>query len=182
MRMIDLISPAYAEEQRRLHARPEPYGHRGYKWAQCVREIVRERDCWSILDYGCGAGALARALQEPRMPGVRISEYDPAIKGKDYLPEFADLVVCTDVLEHVEPERLDAVLKHLRMLARKAVFVVIATIDTANTLSDGRSTHLMIQPGDWWRQKMHDAGFIVFPPPACARKCDEKEWIAVLLP
>lgn len=180
MRTIDLISPAYAEEQRRIHA-SGPYGHRGYKWADCVREVASTYECWSILDYGCGQGGLKKALEEPHMEGVRISEYDPAIKGKDGMPSFADLVVCTDVLEHIEPERLDAVLRHLRMLARKALFVVIATVDTEHKLSDGRSTHLTIQSGEWWHAKLSSIGFIVRMAPELARKRD-KEWVGVLLP
>ena len=35
-----------------------------------------------------------------------IKEYDPAIPGKDSLPEPADIVVCSDVLEHIEPNYL----------------------------------------------------------------------------
>lgn len=181
MRTIDLISPAYADEQRRLHAGPKAYGERGYKWADCVREVASTYECWSILDYGCGQGGLKRALSDPHMDSVRIREYDPAIKGKDALPSFADLVVCTDVLEHIEPDRLDAVLKHLRMLARKAIFVVIATVDTEHKLSDGRSTHLTIESGDWWHAKLAMIGFTVRMAPELARKRD-KEWVGVLLP
>lgn len=180
LKTIDLISPAYADEQRRLHAEAL-YGHRGYKWATVVADVAQTHDCWSILDYGCGRGTLKPALDDITRDGTRVSEYDPAIKGKDAPPSFADLVVCTDVLEHIEPERLDAVLRHLRMLARKAIFVVVATVDTAHTLSDGRSTHLTIASGEWWYGRLSMIGFTILPPPASARTHD-KEWIGVLLP
>lgn len=178
-----LITPAYREMQRTLHAAPRGYGQRGDKWAPVVRHLCAEYDAFSVLDYGCGQGALARVLRErDDLPGIRISEYDPAIAGKDGRPDFADLVVCTDVLEHVEPPCLDAVLAHLKMLARKAVFVVISTCETAKTLSDGRNAHLIVQDGLWWREKLRAAGFAALAPPSIARDRSDKEWVGVLLP
>lgn len=182
IRVPDLISGAYLDEQRRLHAAPRGYGQRGHKWAPVVRELIATYAASSVLDYGCGQGALVRALQQEELPGVRLSEYDPAIAGKDGLPVFADLVVITDVLEHIEPERLDVVLRHVRMLARKAVLAVISTCETAKTLSDGRNAHLIIQPGSWWIGQLRGAGFTVLAPPASARKRDDKEWVGVLEP
>lgn len=178
-----LITPRYRDEQRLLHAAPRGYGQRGDKWAPVVRSLLLAYHATSVLDYGCGQGALGRALNEGQgLPGCRISEYDPAITGKDALPLFADLVVCTDVLEHIEPDCLEAVLKHLRMLARKAVWVVVSTCETAKTLSDGRNAHLIIQTGEWWVAQCEAVGFRVLPAPELARKRLDKEWTGVLLP
>jgi predicted TPR repeat methyltransferase len=178
-----LITPAYREMQRELHAAPRGYGQRGDKWAPVVRHLCAEYDASSLLDYGCGQGALARVLTERNdLPGIRISEYDPAIAGKDGKPSFADIVVSTDVLEHIEIECLDAVLAHIRMLARKAVFVVVSTCETAKTLSDGRNAHLIVESGLWWRARLEFAGFTVLPPPAITRDRSDKEWVGVLLP
>lgn len=183
MNMRALITPGYLEEQRILHAAPRGYGQRGSKWADVVRALIAEYKAWSVLDYGCGAGSLKYALVNAGgLDGVRIDEYDPAVKGKDGTPSFADLVNCTDVLEHVEPECLDEVLKHLRFLARKAVFVVVSTCETAKKLSDGRNAHLTVESGAWWREKVEAAGFTVWAPPAIARNRSDKEWTAVLLP
>jgi 2-polyprenyl-3-methyl-5-hydroxy-6-metoxy-1,4-benzoquinol methylase len=174
-----LISPAYRAEQAILHADPRGYGGKGKKWADVVEAVARERACSSILDYGCGQGSLGLAL---RLRGWEVREYDPAIAGKDGRPSFADLVVCTDVLEHVEPELLDNVLAHLRGLARKAVWCVVSTCETAKTLSDGRNAHLTIEPAEWWVARLTAAGLTICPPPSIARDRSDKEWIAVLLP
>jgi 2-polyprenyl-3-methyl-5-hydroxy-6-metoxy-1,4-benzoquinol methylase len=183
MNLNALITPRYREQQRELHAAPRGYGQRGSKWADVVRALVDEYLASSVLDYGCGTGSLKAALVNGEgLDGVRIDEYDPAIKGKDGIPYFADLVNCTDVLEHVEPDCLPEVLKHLRLLARKAVFVVISTCETAKVLSDGRNAHLIIQPAEWWREQLTAAGFTILPPPAIARKREDKEWCGVLLP
>lgn len=179
MRPIDLISPRYTELQRELHADPRGYGGRGRKWADVVEDLVKTFDAGSVLDYGCGQGSLGVVLRER---GINCREYDPAIPGKHGTPSFADLVVATDVLEHVEPDRLPAVLTHLRALARKAVFVVVSLVETAKVLSDGRNAHLIVQPAEWWMQQVSHAGFGIEPPPAIARQKPDKEWLAVLLP
>jgi predicted TPR repeat methyltransferase len=177
LRTVDLISPKYCALQRELHARPKAYGQRGYKWSMAVSELIGRFDVGSVLDYGCGQGTLVERLKNCGLRGVRFSEYDPAIVGKDQRPSFADLVVCTDVLEHVEPEKLDTVLTHLRTLARKAVFIVVATVDTDHVMADGRSTHLTIQDGDWWRATLERVGFTVNDYQAIPNG-----WTAVLLP
>jgi 2-polyprenyl-3-methyl-5-hydroxy-6-metoxy-1,4-benzoquinol methylase len=100
------------------------------------------------LDYGCGQGALGRALNQ------EISEYDPAIAGKDSSPQPADLVICTDVLEHIEPECLESVLDHLKSLTKEALFAVISTRPAKKTLADGRNAHLIIEPWSFWEEKL----------------------------
>lgn len=178
----DLISPKYAAMQRILHADPEGYGERGDKWAGIVLQLAIEYEAGSILDYGCGAGSLAKALRSQPLNGMRIAEYDPAIPGKDGLPAFADLVVCTDVLEHVEKELFPAVLQHLKMLARKALWVVVATQESNKRLADGRNAHLIVKPAWWWKKKFIRAGFTLYPPPTVVRSVPEKEWSVVLTP
>ncbi|MDQ3079567.1 MAG: class I SAM-dependent methyltransferase [Pseudomonadota bacterium] len=109
------------------------YGRNGDRWAARVQELIDAYEAQSVLDYGCGQGALARAI------GERVKEYDPAIPDKADAPAPADLVVCTDVLEHVELDCLSEVLDHLRQLSRKACFVVIATRPAKKVLADGRN-------------------------------------------
>lgn len=178
----ELISPRYRVMQRILHAQPEGYGTRGNKWADAVGALVSEYQASSVLDYGCGQGTLKVAVKQLGIPGLRFSEYDPGIPGKETLPTFADLVVATDVLEHVEPERLMAVLAHLKLLARKAVFVVVALVPSAKILADGRNAHLIIRPALWWRKKFAEAGFTVKRAPDGTRKKKSHELTVVLEP
>lgn len=176
-----LISPKYRDLQIQLHNDPRGYGGRGDKWAGIVAQIAQEYDCASVLDYGCGQGSLARALRD--MSGIiRVSEYDPAIPGKDQLPGFADLVVCTDVLEHIEQDRLDAVLAHLKLLARKVIWMVVSTKGSNKRLADGRNAHLTIRPCQWWKQKFKAAGFTLRPRPTVVRFMPEKEYPLILEP
>ena len=179
---MKLMSPAYRALQRELHARPNGYGGKGDKWAAGVAALVARFDATSVLDYGCGEGSLKKALAPMVGSRVRIDEYDPAIEGKDHAPSFADLVVCTDVLEHVEPEYLSATLAHLKVLARKAVFVVVATRPSNKTMLDGRNAHLIIRPAEWWQGQAEAAGFTVADgAPVSPLKKPSREWVAVLL-
>lgn len=139
-----LISAEYCELNRRLHHSNLGYGVAGDKHAETVERLVASCHLQSVLDYGCGKGSLARALPWP------IWEYDPAMPGKDESPRPADLVVCADVLEHVEPDKLMYVLDDLRRCTRKVGYFVITIGPSVKTLADGRNTHLIQESKDWW--------------------------------
>lgn len=176
----ELISPKYVVLQQLLHGQPRGYGGRGEKWAHVVVALIGEYGATSVLDYGCGQGSLKRAVMAKPRPGLRFDEYDPAIPGKDGIPCFADLVVCTDVLEHIEPDRIDAVLAHLKMLARKAIFAAISLKESNKVLSDGRNAHLIIQPENWWLQRLEQAGFTIHRAPDILREKKSHELTVVL--
>lgn len=144
-----LISPEYAALNRGLHDSSFKYGAGAWRKADVVAEIVRKRRYASILDYGCGKGSLKRAL-----PDLDIREYDPCIEGKDGRPERADLVVCLDVLEHIEPHFLDAVLSDIAQLAKVELFCTIATHPSKDILADGRNAHLIIEDARWWLDRL----------------------------
>ncbi len=146
--MGSLISPEYLETQKQLHENIPSYGTSSNQYAGEILELLAQIQGETILDYGCGKGDLATIL------GRTVREYDPAIPGKDAPPEPADLVCCTDVLEHIEPDKLDAVLEDIRCLAKRAVFLVIDTGEAFKRLPDGRNAHLIIEDAKWWREKL----------------------------
>lgn len=150
-----LISPEYIELNRELHARGG-YGVTGQYWAGAVDALAREYAVETVLDYGAGPGTLGQALRA-RLDaplGYDLIEYDPAIDGKEEKPARAGLVFCGDVLEHVEPECLLAVLDDIRRIARTVVFLVIATLPAKKILADGRNAHLIVEPPEWWIPKL----------------------------
>ena len=95
---MTLITDAYREQNRALHASNEHYGTSGKAWAPEVR-VLADWGRKAILDFGCGKATLARRLG----PAYRVTSYDPCIEGLDATPEPHPVVVCGDVLEHVEP-------------------------------------------------------------------------------
>lgn len=153
-----LISPEYLAANVELHSRGG-YGISGGKWARDVFRAAKEIEARSVLDYGCGRGTLFQTLRAGGagdQVGFEMREYDPAIPGKDARPEPADLVVCGDVLEHIEPECLYAVMSDLRDLAKRAVFLVVATVPAKKVLADSRNAHLIVEPTSWWLPKIMD--------------------------
>ncbi len=145
---MPLITPEYLELQKELH-RGGLYGTGVQKndCAKKIREIAAPGS--SVLDYGCGQGKL-----KPLLPDYDMREYDPCIDGKDGPPDRADYVVCCDVLEHVEPECLDLVLKHMRSLAKRRLVVLVDCRPAKKFLPDGRNAHISLHDVDWWRQKL----------------------------
>jgi len=145
-----LISKEYLEQNKSLHENHSDYGIMGQRYANLVSDVVRQYAATDILDYGCGKGTLGRAVSFP------IREYDPCIPGKDAPPEPAEIVVCTDVLEHIEPDCIDAVLDDIKRLAKRAAFLIIATVPAGRILPDGRNAHLIVEPASWWLPKLMD--------------------------
>lgn len=156
-----LISEEYLQLNRNLHDSSEVYGISGQKYADHVSELLLtlgfpEQGC-TVLDYGCGKSTLRQSLRHIANGAVTADgnwqDYDPCIPGKDMPPKPADLVVCTDVMEHIEPECLEAMLDDLRRLTKVLLFAIVATRSAKKTLSDGRNAHLIIEPANWWLAK-----------------------------
>ena len=145
---MQTISREYVAQNAALHAARADYGTSGHRWAKPIADIARILSTCDVLDYGCGKGTLQRVL------GFPIHEYDPAIAAKSARPAPAALVACTDVLEHIEPEYLDAVLDDIRALTLRAVFLSVATRPAKKSLPDGRNAHLIIQPAAWWLERL----------------------------
>lgn len=142
------ISPEYTELNRKLHDENYNYGGHGDRYADIVRKLSDKQQIKSILDYGCGKGALGHALDFP------IWEYDPCVPGKEAPPRPADLVVCTDVLEHIEPDNLPAVLEDLKRVTKLTAFFAIHTGPSTKVLLDGRNTHLIQQGLEDWKTEL----------------------------
>jgi hypothetical protein len=145
-----LLSEAYRAEQARLHAVGN-YGTASLQYGQMVSQIVENSGAKTLLDYGCGS---MRNLAKVLDCNVEYEGYDPAVPAFAADPDAADLVVCIDVLEHIEPDCLDAVLDHIKAKALGHVFLTIHTGPAVKTLSDGRNAHLIQQPPAWWLPKL----------------------------
>jgi hypothetical protein len=141
-----LISEAYREQNKQLH-KGGIFGTSGHKMAPLVGGMAIVHKTRNILDYGCGQRLLENAL------GFPIKNYDPCIEGLDAPPEPANIVVCGDVLEHIEPECLDAVLDDLHRVTHVVGMFHVDTRPAMKTLPDGRNAHLIQQPAEWWFPK-----------------------------
>lgn len=143
-----LASVGYRVQIIRLHEERE-WGQHGASHAPMIRAFLEELGGASVVDYGCGTGTLKRAL-----PGIKTQLYDPGLVKFRAMPKPADVVVATDVLEHIEPDKLDAVLRHISLLAIKGVYLTISCTPARESLPDGRNAHLSVHQPAWWLDKL----------------------------
>lgn len=150
-----LITEEYRQLNSKLHDSNKSYGTSGHLYHEEIRDLASNLGTTDILDYGCGKSTLAM-----HMP-FRIKQYDPAVLKYSTEPKPADLVVCTDVLEHIEPDCLTDVLKHISELTIKVAYFVISTVEAKKFLEDGRNAHLIIGDVRFWVNAIVDAGLSV---------------------
>lgn len=150
-----------SEEQRRLnqalHQQQEAFGNRadGAGLAERLPDALRRMHelgcCNSVLDYGTGKGKLVERLRRELPATISVHGYDPAIEAYSRRPEQpADILTCLDVLEHVELDSIEAVLRDIASLTRQFCYLVIDLQPAAKTLVDGRNAHILLAPPDWW--------------------------------
>lgn len=134
------------DQYKEIHARA--YGVSAYLYFdQIAKEVVNLRP-GSILDYGCGrSDMVAHFWNEGRR---RIAKYDPAIPQFEQMPggEF-DLVLCTDVMEHIQIADIDRVLSEIRAKSANALFTISMKPARAR-LPDGRNAHVSLLTASEW--------------------------------
>jgi len=148
-----LISDSYRAAQTDLHRDPN-YGVASLHWAPTVADLARQVKPRRLLDYGAGKGRLGGELKKLLEFPIELVQYDPAVAEFASPPPPCDLVACIDVLEHIEPDCLDAVLDDLRRVTSRVGIYTIATGPALKTLADGRNAHLIQQGPEWWMPKL----------------------------
>lgn len=164
-----LITPEYRALNVQMHEEIPRYGTSGQKWVDPVQALAEAVGARTVLDYGCGKGTLGDGLRR-----LKVFEYDPAIPGKQELPESAGVVVCTDVMEHVEPAFTRAVVAQLCALATRAVFVVVCCIEGDRMLPDGRPAHINVRSAAEWASLFGEFGD--FQPVPCGPDEYAAQW------
>jgi hypothetical protein len=141
--------------QQELHRNPD-YGVASVDYAALVGQVMEATGISEILDYGAGKGRLGKTLREIYENPLVIHHYDPAIPEWSRAPAPCRMVACIDVLEHIEPERLDDVLDDLRRVTAGVGVFTVHTGPAKKILGDGRNAHLIQQPASWWLPKFLD--------------------------
>lgn len=133
-------------------------GAYGYK-LKMVLEWVKRNGFKEILDVGCGRGHYLKMLTENNIKatGLEPSEYIVSTLGgydvinDDILGEVKsgrkwEGLICMDVLEHIEPEKIDLNLKALSLMSRHAILGIANHSDVWH----GVELHLIQQGPSWW--------------------------------
>lgn len=145
---MELISEYYRKQLEELHQNPQ-FGISSPMYADLINGIIKRFKPWEVLDYGAGKQCLKEHIE-----AEKYIAYDPAIPGICEIPKPADMVVCTDVLEHVELGHESGVLDDLQRVTKEVGFFAIHTGEAMHHLPDGRNAHLIQQPASWWMSKI----------------------------
>ena len=143
-----LITEEYRRQNELMHNGKQFYGVCGKAFIPLITHTYLDYDCHDILDYGSGKGTISK-----RCPNINIRNYDPAIPEFSADPEPADMVVCIDVMEHVEPDCLEEVLVHISSLMKNVGIINVSLRKARKNLPDGRNTHLIVEEPEWWLPK-----------------------------
>lgn len=150
--MAETISEEYIKQLQQLHNEKATFGDA--KGLKSIERWIDDFDPQSIIDYGCGKGGIVLALKE-QYPAINTVGYDPGMPEFNTKPKKQfDMLISTDVLEHIEPVFLDSVLKEINDYFTKCAFLIIATSPAKKSLPDGRNAHLIVEPPEWWKNKI----------------------------
>jgi SAM-dependent methyltransferase len=138
----------------------------------------------TIIDWGCGTGRASKKLYESdrnfditmvdfayncldddvkklAKNNDRLRFIEEDLTKKSHLQ--SDWGFCTDVLEHIEPDDIDAVLDNI-LTASKQVFFQISTqhdiFSKHPEMGDG-DLHLTVENYNWWLKKFSDRNCII---------------------
>ena len=134
-----------------------------------LMKIVKDNDCKTLLDYGCGKGlpydkerCREVDLRNPIQELCNIESfdlYDPAYEKYATLPNKKyDIVVCTDVLEHIAEQDIDYVLTEILSRSNKIVFLNISCQPALKHFKQGKlkgkNVHISVFDPSWWGHKI----------------------------
>ena len=131
--------------------------------------VIKENNCKTLLDYGCGK-AIPYSKKECKSIGLKkpVQElcnldsfdlYDPAYPKYNKLSKKKyDIVVCTDVMEHIAEQDIDWVLKDILSHSKKTVFLNISCQPALKHFKKGKfkgqNVHVSVFHGTWWSDKV----------------------------
>ena len=139
-----------------------------------IKDLIISNKCKTLFDYGCGKGLpytkdfkltdadnKCKDFDKPVQDMWNIKEfflYDPAYSEHDKLPNKKyDIVLCTDVLEHIPESDLDWVIREVLRFSNKVAFINVCSQEARKTFltgkHKGRNVHVSVFSNDWWINK-----------------------------
>ena len=168
---MSVVNPRLVGQYAELHRAAKKYGFTAPNYKGALGLAMSELRPDVVLDYGCGQSDLSEHLKG----GAAFYRYDPAVPDCARMPVVrADLVINTDVMEHIPQEDVDDVLADIRRLSARAFFV-IATRPALTILPNGENAHCTVKPAEWWLARIarhFDNANIVYELPG---------WICVII-
>ena len=172
--MISLDMHQFTKDYYEDGVRKHISGYEDYKWMP-TRSIPEALDIQSnfefktCVDYGCAKGFLVNALRIVGCDawGEDISEYavencHPNVRDYVSLPndKVYDLLICKDVLEHVEVEDIPSVLQKFKKKSKQFFFVIPLGDDDRFRIREYEVdiTHVTKKDEEWWIKMFESQG------------------------
>lgn len=154
-----MITDAYLEVLTKSRAQNPYWGAGGARHAPRVIQLLEVMgiSTGAILDYGSGVGTFGEAVRERCGRRYDVCNYEPTLpQWRELEPGPFEAVVCTHVLEHIEPELLVATLDEIKYRATRLIYLEIPHREAKETLADGRNAHLIVEPATYWRARLDE--------------------------
>jgi len=148
----------YTEQYTQLHNQ-ERYGFSSENKRNAIIKLIPE-DAVKVLDYGCGQSNLLEII------GIKSPYYyDPSVESRNIKPnEKMDLVICTDVLEHIPEDELTDFLNDLFSYSSRLI-ITICTREARLLLPNGENPHCTVRPESWWIEQLSQYTNTLIPVP-----------------
>ena len=151
-RPIRTYSDGWLNRHRQTHAAHAVFGtHRHPYLLDTMRRLasalaVEIGEKPSLLDYGCGKGVFMREMGAAGLFRF-IRGFDPAVDAFKARPSQAyDMVTCLDVLDQLEAEYVEAVIRDVAQFAGRVALFGVITVQTPAL------AHLNPRPAATWRE------------------------------
>lgn len=151
---MKLISENHRDTRKTFYESPFVFSNIAEQFSPIVSEIINNNQFTSILEYGAHNTNLVTSLSTNHE--IKLRCYDPAIPQFLRRPEAAEMTVCMDFIEKVEPEFLDNTLIDIASLTEQLALFVIQCGPANHPFSDGRDINLTQEPLSWWLSKLLD--------------------------
>ena len=136
-------------------------------FASIADRIVNDFQPRTVLDAGCAKGFLVEALRERGVEAYGLDISDYAISSvhenvKDFcwvgsvtdpLPMEYDLIVCIEVLEHMEKAESETAIRNLCTSSKDILF-------SSTPFDYKEATHFNVQPPEYWAEAFAKQGYI----------------------
>lgn len=155
---LDSLIPAY----RAMAGTENFHGLSILQHADSIGKMVRVMRAKTLLDFGCGRGDAYRSPHRVwkhwGLPFSGVTMYDPAFNRNNEMPKGKyDVVVCSDVVEHIPETEVDAFIERLFGYARHAVWASVCCRAAKKSFPDGTNLHVCVKAHSWWFEKFEAA-------------------------
>jgi hypothetical protein len=121
-----------------------------------IGRLIKEVGACNALDFGAGRGdaynSPHKVYRDWGLKRHEITLYDPAFPRHDKMPtKRFDVVLCSDVLEHVPEEDVDGFVQALFGHAKLHVWASVCCRLAKKTFpTTGENLHVTVKPYQWW--------------------------------